>query len=112
LLDSGPIVTPDRHGNELRLVVAHHRDLEPLGPEEQRIGRHHDGWDLLVQLEVDERVGTGQELAARIVDVHLDEQGAGGEVDRVGVPHERALEHPPGKLVERERGGGAGAGGP
>ena len=63
----------------------------------------------LGQLEVDEDVGPGQQLSAGIVDVHFDEQRAGGEVDRVGRPHQRAVERPPGELLERERRGAPGA---
>src|SRR6267143_251234 len=59
---------------------------------------------------MDEDVRPGQQLAAGIVDVDLDEQRAGGEVDRVGVPHERALEGPPGELIEGEGRGGSGTG--
>src|SRR5438445_396051 len=60
---------------------------------------------------MNEDVGPGQQLSARIVDIHLDLQRAGGEVDRVGVSHERALERPPRELIEGEGCGASGTGG-
>ena len=82
----------DRDRNELRSTVPDHPDLESLGAEEQRVGGNRDRRGLPGKLEVNEDVGPGQQLSARIVDVHLDVQRAGGEVDCVGGPYEPALE--------------------
>ena len=46
-LDRLAIVIPDRHGNELRLTIPNHGDLESFGPEEQGVGGNGDGRDLL-----------------------------------------------------------------
>ena len=59
---------------------------------------------------MNEDVGPGQQLPASIVDIAFDEQRPGGEVDRVGVPHQPTVERPPGKLIEGEHRGAARAG--
>src|SRR5205085_5693908 len=107
-LDGRAIVTSDRHRDELRLPVADDGDLEPFGPEEQRVGGNGDRLDLRREREVDEGVGPWQQLATWIVDVDLGVEGAGGEIDRVGRSRQRPVEGPPGKFVERDRRRGAG----
>src|ERR1019366_10362091 len=56
------------------------------------------------ELEMDGYVRAGEQFTCRIVHVHLDQQGAGGQIDRVRVANEGTGESAAGKFIERERG--------
>src|SRR6185312_11096834 len=69
-LDRGAIVPSDLDGNQLGVVVANHRHLQPLRTEEKRIGWDRECTDLRWQFQMDEDIRTGQKLAGRII--HID----------------------------------------
>jgi hypothetical protein len=84
------VVLADGDVLQVDMAVAHDADLQSLRAEEQRVGWDGEFAALLRNLEVDEDVGAGEQLAVAVVHIDLDVEGAGVGVDGAGVARDGA----------------------
>ena len=109
-LDGIAVIAADRDRDQLRLAIPHDPDLQTLRLEDQRIGRNRDGAHLIGQREIEmhHHVGARHQVATGIIDIDFGQQRARCQIDRVGVPHERAVKDLAREGIEPEGGGRTG----
>src|ERR1700756_4519520 len=78
----------DRH--KLDAITSDDTDAKALCAEQQRVRRNRYRVTNRWQLEVDKDVGSWAQHTLRVVDIHLDVEGACGVVDGVGVAYDGA----------------------
>src|SRR4029077_6738691 len=99
----GAKIAAGRDGQEHHVIVAIHLGgLQTLRLKDQRVDRQDERGSSFGNLQVNFGIGTWEKLAAGVVDIHLDEQRARGQINRVGGANERPLETAAGKFGERQ----------
>src|SRR5258705_1659612 len=84
-------IVPWSHGRENDFPVFHNTGTQTLGTEEQSIDREQQCGSLRWNLQMDLRVGAGEERASGIVHFNFDQQGPGRHVDVFSCAHQLSL---------------------
>ena len=89
-----------RHPDQLCFSIAHHAHLQTFSAEKQCIRRNHHRTCTLRQFEVHLNIRARHETATSVVYIHFDQQGARGQIDRIRVSHQSAVERLSGIFIE------------